>query len=150
MDKQALWDQACQVMHTEMTEVTFNTWIKSALRPLGCSGDQFFIEAVTDFYHQFVVPRYAVLVSNSLTEVAGRPLKAVFLTPAQADEYRAGMIPEEKSADGSSLTGLNAGRSLHVDREVILVEVYDADIVNDNIVFNLADTCCRNRSKDTY
>ena len=52
MDKQALWDQACQIMHLEMTEVTFNTWIRSALRPLGVSGDQFFIEAVTDFYHQ--------------------------------------------------------------------------------------------------
>ena len=35
MDKQALWDQACQLMHAEMTEVTFNTWIRSALRPLG-------------------------------------------------------------------------------------------------------------------
>ena len=103
MDKQALWDQACQIMHLEMTEVTFNTWIQSALRPLGVSGEQFFIEAVTDFYHQFVVPRYAVLVSNSLSEAAGRPLKAVFLTPAQADEYRAGMTPEEKPADGSSL-----------------------------------------------
>ncbi len=103
MDKQALWDQACQIMHLEMTEVTFNTWIRSALRPLGCSGDQFFIEAVTDFYHQFVVPRYAVLVSNSLSEAAGRPLKAVFLTPAQADEYRAGVTPEEKPADESSL-----------------------------------------------
>ena len=103
MDKQALWDQACQLMHLEMTEVTFNTWIRSALRPLGSSGDQFFIEAVTDFYHQFVVPRYAVLVSNSLSEAAGRPLKAVFLTPAQADEYRAGVTPEEKPTDGSSL-----------------------------------------------
>ena len=103
MDKQALWDQACQIMHLEMTEVTFNTWIRSALRPLGSSGEQFFIEAVTDFYHQFVVPRYAVLVSNSLSEAAGRPLKAVFLTPAQADEYRAGVTPGEKPADESSL-----------------------------------------------
>ena len=54
------------------------------------------------------------------------------------------------SGDGSSLTGLNAGRSLHVDREVILVEVYDADIVNNDIILILVDTCCRNRSKDTY
>ena len=103
MDKQALWDQACQVMHTEMTEVTFNTWIQSALRPLGYSGDQFFIEAVTDFYYQFVVPRYAVLISNSLSEVVGRPIKAQILTPAQADEYRAGITPAEKPADESSL-----------------------------------------------
>jgi len=103
MDAQALWDQACQVMHTEMTEVTFNTWIKSALRPLGYSGSQFYIEAVTDFYYQFVVPRYAVLISNSLSEAAGRPMKAQIFTPAQADEYRAGAAPVEKAPDESSL-----------------------------------------------
>ena len=103
MDKQALWDQACQVMHTEMTEVTFNTWIKAALLPLGYSGDQFYIEAVTDFYYQFVVPRYALLISNSLSEAAGRPIKAKILTPAQADEYRAGAAPADKPADESSL-----------------------------------------------
>ena len=74
MDIQAIWDQACMVMHREMTEVTFNTWIKAALHPLGAEDDQFYIEAVTDFYYSFVVPRYSVLISNSLSEVAGRPV----------------------------------------------------------------------------
>ena len=103
MDKQALWEQACAIMRAEMTQVTFDTWIKAALRPLGLSGDQFFIEAVTDFYHQFVVPRYAVLISNSLSQAAGKPIKAQLLTPAQADEYREGVTPEDKPAPASSL-----------------------------------------------
>ena len=103
MDKQVLWDQACAIMHTEMTDLTYNTWIKAALRPLGYSGDQFFIEAVTDFYHQFVTPRYSVLISNSLSQAVGKPIKAQILTPAQADEYRAGITPDEKPADESSL-----------------------------------------------
>ena len=90
-------------MHTEMTDLTYNTWIKAALRPLGYSGDQFFIEAVTDFYHQFVTPRYSVLISNSLSQAVGKPIKAQILTPAQADEYRAGITPDEKPADESSL-----------------------------------------------
>ena len=103
MDKQVLWDQACAIMHTEMTDLTYNTWIKAALRPLGYSGDQFFIEAVTDFDHQFVTPRYSVLISNSLSQAVGKPIKAQILTPAQADEYRAGITPDEKPADESSL-----------------------------------------------
>ncbi|MBR6187003.1 MAG: chromosomal replication initiator protein DnaA [Clostridia bacterium] len=103
VDKQAVWDQACVIMHTEMTEVTYNTWIKTALRPLGYSGDEFYIEAVTDFYYTFVVPRYAVLIANSLSEAAGRPIKAQILTPSQADEYRAGIMPAEKPADETSL-----------------------------------------------
>ncbi len=90
-------------MRTEMTQVTFDTWIKTALRPLGFSGDQFFIEAVTDFYHKFVGPRYTALISNSLSEVTGRPISAQLLTPAQADEYRAGITPENKPDNTASL-----------------------------------------------
>lgn len=103
MDIQAIWSQACAAMHREMTEVTFNTWIRAALRPLGAEGDQFYIEAVTDFYYSFVVPRYSVLISNALSEVAGRPVKAKILTPAQAEKYRAGAMPEEKPADAANL-----------------------------------------------
>ncbi len=90
-------------MRSELTQVSFNTWIGSGLRPLGCSGDQFFIEAVTPFYHQYIVPRFSVLISNSLSQVVGKPMEAVILTPAQADEYREGVVPEEKPADNSSL-----------------------------------------------
>ncbi len=103
MDIQAIWDQACVAMHREMTEVTFDTWIKAALRPLGAEGDQFYIEAVTDFYYSFVVPRYSVLISNSLSEVAGRPVKAKILTPAQTEKYRAGAALEEKPAENANL-----------------------------------------------
>lgn len=103
MDKQAIWDQACGLMRTEMTQVTFDTWIRAALRPLGFSGDQFYIEAVTDFYHQFVVPRYAVLISNSLSQVMGRSMHGQILTPAQADAYREGGEPREKPENTAGL-----------------------------------------------
>ena len=103
MDKQAIWDQACAIMRAEMSDITYNTWIKTSLRPLGYSGDQFFIEAVTDFFHQFVVPRYSLLISNSLSQVVGKPITAHILTPSQADEYRAGITPDNKPADESSL-----------------------------------------------
>ncbi len=93
MDKTTIWEQACSIMRTEMTQVTFDTWIKAALKPLGFTDDQFFIEAVTEFYHQFVVPRYAVLIGNSLSQVMGRPVKAAILTPVQAEEYKEGVTP---------------------------------------------------------
>ena len=90
-------------MRAEMTQVTFDTWIKAALRPLGCAGDQFYIEAVTDFYHQFVVPRYAVLISNSLSQVMGRPVHGQILTPAQADAYRESGEMQEKMENTAGL-----------------------------------------------
>ena len=99
-----IWEQACSIMRTEMTQVTFDTWIKAALKPLGLSGDQFFVEAVTEFYHQFVVPRYAVLIGNSLSQVLGRTVKAQILTPGQAQEYRSGITPADpKPAENAGL-----------------------------------------------
>ena len=92
-------------MRQEMTEVTFNTWISAALRPLGLSGDTFYVEAMTDFYHQFVVPRYAVLIGNALSQATGRPVTATILTPAQADEYRDGAVLAAKSPENEA--GLN-------------------------------------------
>ena len=87
-------------MRSEMTQITYDTWIKTALRPLGVSGGLFYVEAVTNFFHEYVVPRYSALISNALTQAAGRPLTAKLLNPAQADEYRAGIIPEKASGRG--------------------------------------------------
>ena len=83
-------------MRGELTQVTYETWIKRALHPLGYSGDQFFIEAVTNFFYEYVSSRYTALISNSLSHVAGRPVRAKLLTPAQANEYRAGITPDNK------------------------------------------------------
>lgn len=98
-----LWDQACEIMRAEMTNITFNTWIKAALRPLDMQGEEFFIEAVTDFYHQYVVPRYAVLITNALSQAAGRPMKAQILTPVQVAEYKNGVTPENTPEPHESL-----------------------------------------------
>ena len=103
MDQFMLWDQACEIMRAEMTNITFNTWIKAALRPLDMQGEEFFIEAVTDFYHQYVVPRYSVLITNALSQAAGRPMKAQILTPVQVVEYKNGVTPEKTAEPHESL-----------------------------------------------
>lgn len=77
-------------MHAEMSDVTYSTWIERALRPLDISGDQYFVKAETDFYHQFVVPRYSGLISSALKQASGRDLRLSILTPRQATEYQNG------------------------------------------------------------
>ena len=77
-------------MHAEMSDVTYSTWIERALRPLDISGDQFFVKAETDFYHQFVVPRYSALISSALRQATGKEMRLNILTPSQAVEYQNG------------------------------------------------------------
>lgn len=77
-------------MHAEMSDVTYSTWIERALRPLDISGDQYVVKAETEFYHQFVVPRYSALISSALKQASGRDLRLSILTPRQAAEYQNG------------------------------------------------------------
>jgi chromosomal replication initiator protein len=98
LNVKAIWENACSLMREEMTEVTYSTWIAAALRPLDMVGNQYYVEAVTDFYHQFVVPRYSGKIASSLSEVAGRDIKLVIMTPRQAEEYRKGANPMARPA----------------------------------------------------
>ncbi len=93
MDYKAVWDAACQLMKHEMSEVTYSTWIASALKPLDAVGEQYYVEAVADYYHTFVVPRYSVMIGNALRQVTGKELKLNILTPKQAQDYRKGNGP---------------------------------------------------------
>jgi chromosomal replication initiator protein len=98
LDTNALWSSACTLLRNEMTEVTYNTWIASALKPLDISGDRFVIEAATDYYHQFVSSRYTPLISSAISKAMARTMQISILTPKQAEEYRSGVVPANKAA----------------------------------------------------
>lgn len=96
MDYQTIWQRACQLMQTEMTEVTYSTWIKNALKPLDLSGQNFYVKAETDFYHQFIVPRYSLLINNAINQASGETLQLSILNPKQAADYQAGAVEVKK------------------------------------------------------
>ena len=85
-------------MKADMSEVTYSTWIASALKPLDLVGDRYYVEAMADYYHTFVVPRYSVLIGNALKQAAGKDLQLNILTPKQAEEFRKGANPLQKPA----------------------------------------------------
>lgn len=95
---QAVWDSACQLMKAEMSDVTYSTWIAAALKPLGLNADRYYVEAATDFYHGFVVPRYSVMISNAIRQVMGSDVQLNILTPKQAADYRKGGDVETKKS----------------------------------------------------
>ena len=94
---QAVWDSACQLMKAEMSDVTYSTWIAAALKPLGLNANRYYVEAATDFYHGFVVPRYSVMIGNAIKQVMGGEVQLNILTPKQAEDYRKGLNVTEKT-----------------------------------------------------
>ena len=101
METSAIWEKACAAMRAEMTEVTFNTWIRGALRPISVSGECLYVEAVTDFYYQFVVNRYTALITNAVSQAAGRQLRVEIMTPSEAKSFREGNKPSKGLAAAS-------------------------------------------------
>ncbi len=80
MDTEALWQEACTLMRHEMGDVSYQTWIVAALKPVALKENVFYVEAQTDFYRTFVEARYAVLIANALSQVAGKTLTLKLLT----------------------------------------------------------------------
>ncbi len=83
-------------MQGEMAEVTYSTWIKNALKPLGLSGQNFYIKAETDFYHQFIVPRYSLLINNAINQASGDVFQLSILNPKEAADYQSGAVEVKK------------------------------------------------------
>lgn len=99
VDYRAVWDSACQLMKVEMSEVTYSTWIAAALKPLAFHANRYYVEAVTDYYHSFVVPRYSSLILNAIKQVMGNEVQLSILKPKEADAYRkGGDLVEKKPA----------------------------------------------------
>lgn len=95
MDTAQIWNKACNIMREEMTEVTFNTWIATALKPIDFRDGIFYIETATDFYYRFVEPRYSTLISNAVSQVCGSQVSAKLLPPGEAKEFKAGAEAEQ-------------------------------------------------------
>ena len=83
-----LWNDACDILRNEITEVSYNTFIKSALTPVELRGDTCVLQAATDFYHNFVSKRYGPLLEAALTQAASKPLHVKLLTPAEGESYK--------------------------------------------------------------
>lgn len=80
MNEALIWEKACLLMRDDMNEVSYDTWIKSSLKPGLLRGDVLYIEAVTEFIRKTIVSRYNMLVTNAITQAAGRPLRPEFVT----------------------------------------------------------------------
>ncbi len=88
LDKDLLWNNACVFMRKDMSEVTYNTFIASALKPFMLQGDQLAVEALTDFYYQFVSARYIPIIESALEKAAGRRIRLELYTPENAKNYK--------------------------------------------------------------
>ncbi|MCX7694519.1 MAG: chromosomal replication initiator protein DnaA [Caloramator sp.] len=77
-DIQSLWEKTLNIVKTELTEVGFNTWIKS-LKPIKITQDAFYLLAPTEFSKNILDARYKDLIGNAFKLVASKKYEIKFV-----------------------------------------------------------------------
>lgn len=78
LEMKEIWNNACEIMEKELTEVSYNTWIKN-IAPIEIKEDVFKLFVGNEFYKGIIEGRYGKLISNALYYVTDRRFKLEFL-----------------------------------------------------------------------
>ena len=79
---QDLWEQTLNVLKNEMSEVSFNTWMKSC-DPISISEDTIKISVPNSFTRDILNNRYKDLVANSIQGICSKLYKLEFLISSE-------------------------------------------------------------------
>ncbi len=104
MPPSELWGAVCTVLKGEMSAIGYKTWIATlcVVRELrDGSHPVMVLEAPTSFNRQFLESRYAALISNALSQAAGRAYGVKFVT-AEDRQYLQDQ-PETQTASDNAL-----------------------------------------------
>jgi len=103
MDMKELWDKVCELLKAEMNAVTYKTWIETNLTPVKLENDTLTLRITMEPMKVMVNNRYAPLITNCLTQVAGHRMAVTILTQEEIrnDQTRAALAASHGLADGS-------------------------------------------------
>ena len=101
-----LWEKACVLIRGEMSEISYNTWIKSSLSPLSLEGDTITLCAEVSYMKAMISSKYATLIADCLSQVAGRTLNLDIVTREEANAV-AVKAPKHDAVLSASTVQLN-------------------------------------------
>lgn len=97
-DLKNLWAKTLDIIKSELSEVSFNTWIKSC-EPISISTDTIKISVPNSFTQDILDKRYKDLVANSIKAVCSKLYKIEFIIVSDLDEKEeTHKVPSNKSS----------------------------------------------------
>lgn len=98
-----LWEKTLDIIRSELTEVSFNTWIKSC-EPLSISSDEIKIGVPNEFTRDILEQRYKDLISNAIKLVSSKKYNIQILIESEIpDESAQNNKSSEKNASEGSI-----------------------------------------------
>ncbi len=81
-----IWDKTLKLIKTELTEVSFNTWLKT-IDPVCIRGTKFVLSVPNEFNKEILENRYVSLISNALKQISNREFQLEFIIPSELSKY---------------------------------------------------------------
>lgn len=90
MNKQLseIWQKALNLIKTELTEVSYNTWLKP-IEPLAINGKNIVLAVANDFSKGILEARYATLIINALKQITSEEYHLTFTIPGSETYLKA-------------------------------------------------------------
>ncbi|MHC6178269.1 chromosomal replication initiator protein DnaA [Clostridium sp. JNZ X4-2] len=80
-----IWEKSLNIIKGEITEVSFNTWIKS-ITPVSIENDTFILSVPNDLTKGILSSKYTNLISNALKLITSKKYSIKFLVLSQSEE----------------------------------------------------------------
>lgn len=82
MQLSGLWTRTLELLKNELTEISFNTWIKT-IEPLSLNSNSIDLGAPTDFNKGILESRYASLIRNAIKQISSKEYNINIIVPSQ-------------------------------------------------------------------
>lgn len=82
MNVKDVWEKTLNLMKSELTEVSFNTWLKT-IKPITINDDIFVLSVPNKFNKDILETRYSSLIINGLKQVTSKDYVLEFLVPGE-------------------------------------------------------------------
>lgn len=91
----SLWESTLNLIKTELTEVSFNTWLKP-IEPISINGNTLILGVHNDFNKGILETRYSKLLTNAIKQITNRDFNIQFVIPG-SDEFNTLSKKEESN-----------------------------------------------------
>lgn len=102
-----VWGSALKLIRNELTEVSFNTWLKT-IDPITLNDNYIILGAPNEFTKSILESRYLILIKNALKQVSNIDFEIKFIIPGEDVSIDVGQtIFNESTENGTSRSQLN-------------------------------------------
>ncbi|QQY79763.1 chromosomal replication initiator protein DnaA [Keratinibaculum paraultunense] len=82
LDLDSIWEEVLNIIKIELTEVSFNTWLKT-IKPIGIIEDKVVLAAPNKFTKGILEGRYLNLIKNAILQVTDKEYNIQFIIPGE-------------------------------------------------------------------